>query len=82
MDQPQDLVEMEVIGKIKYERCLHKGIITKNKIIIIGGVNFDHAEIVNKTDFSSIPMPATANLTERAAEVSYNGYFFKKCSTC
>lgn len=82
MNQPLDLAEIELIGSIQHARCLHKGILTQDKIIVLGGVNFASSEILDKKTFQSIQIPATSNLCEKAAEISFNDFFLKKCSAC
>ena len=80
MNQPADLAEMEMIGEIRNSRCLHKGVIAEDRVIIIGGVEFGDSEIVDKQTMLSQDIGGDNNLVECARKVSYNGFYFKKCS--
>jgi len=74
-----DIDEMKNAGTIAHKRCLHKGIISEDRIFIFGGIKMNNVEIRDRRTFELLEESVT-DLSERISTVSYNKTYLKRAS--
>ena len=74
-----DLSEIKEVGKLKNKSCLHKGVITDNYIIIIGGIEMEKIEVKDRKTLEPIRLSG-AYIIEAVNRVSFNNTFVKRTS--
>ena len=74
-----DLSEIKEVGRLKSKRCLHKGIITEDYIIIIGGIEMEKIEVKDRHTLKPVRLSG-AYIIEAVNKVSFNNTFVKRTS--
>ena len=83
MEEPLDLADFKTGTPLKYSRCLHKGIITSNYVILIGGSDLRQIEVLTKKD--RVPQANVQNcffeeFYNQIVTVNFNEFCLKKCA--
>lgn len=82
-ENPLDLAEFKDGAPCRWERCLHKGIICQDYVIIVGGCDLRNIEVMNKVTkqpMMSIQSEFFKSFYPAISSVHFNDFFLKKCS--
>ena len=82
-EDPLDLAEFKMGSNMRFPRCLHKGIITTNFIILIGGSDLKHIEVLTKKERTpqiNAQNEFFENFYKKISKVNFNEFCLKKCS--
>lgn len=55
---------MERVNQLQHSRCLHKGVITEDYVIIFGGIEASRTEILDRETFNKVDNKSTDSLVE------------------
>jgi hypothetical protein len=82
-EYPLDLAEIKDGAPCRYERCLHKGIHCPDYVIVIGGSDLKHIEVINRVTKQpqlSIQAEFFKKFYPAITSVHFNEFYLKKCS--